>query len=283
MAVVGSAKEVPGTRTSNFDGGVRTCSRTHLVKVDNKTDNESVVDGATGLPVYAEAHPAYSSAFAVSQGISEVGDSGGLGWHVTTGYSSARELNEDPEDDEVLIDWNSEIYQEIVQFDVNGKAVLNSAGDYFIDPTPSRDAIHMIARIEANVTDVPPFIISYQNAVNDNVVNIGGLICAAGLVKVQRMTIGKRQARNDTTFYPFSYEAHVHSDGWRLRPLDAGFRQIEYGELVQIKDGLGDEVTTPVPLDGAGQVLISPSPETGVFGDFTIYPELDLTVLPGIS
>jgi hypothetical protein len=282
MAVVGSAKEEPHTRTASFDGGVRTATRVHLVKTDTKSDREDTVGGASGLPAYADAHPAFAHAFAVTQSITEHSETA-LAWHVTTGYSSARELNEDPEDDEVLIDWNSEIYQEIVQFDVNGKAVLNSAGDYFIDPTPSRDAIHMIARIEANVTDVPPFIISYQNAVNDNVVNIGGLICAAGLVKVQRMTIGKRQARNDTTFYPFSYEAHVHSDGWRLRPLDAGFRQIEYGELVQIKDGLGDEVTTPVPLDGAGQVLISPSPETGVFGDFTIYPELDLTVLPGIS
>jgi hypothetical protein len=29
--------------------------------------------------------------------------------------------------------------------------------------------------------------------------------------------------------------------------------------------------------------LVSPSPATGVFGNFKIYDELDLTVLPGIS
>jgi hypothetical protein len=190
-----------------------------------------------------------------------------------------------------LIDWNSEIYQEVVQFDIDGNAVLNSAGDYFIDPTPSRDAIHLIAKIQSNVASVPAYVISYQNAVNSGSVTIGGLVCGIGLVKIQRMVIGTREERGGVTFYKFSFEAHIHKEGWRLKPLDAGFRYLNYSGLpVQIKidsDGdvsaTGDEVTTPVPLDGAGGLLVSPSPATGVFGNFKIYDELDLTVLPGIS
>jgi len=284
MAVVGTASEVPGTRSSDYNGGIRTCSRTHLVKTDTKTDNESVVAGATGLPLYAAAHLAFSGAYAVSQSITEVGESGGLGWHVTTGYTSARELNENPADDEVLIDWNSEIYQEDVQFDIDSKAVCNSAGDYFIDPTPTREAIHLIARIQANVTSVPVWVITMQNAVNNALVTIGGLPCAAGLVRLQRFVIGQRQNRDGAIFYPFTFEAHIHKDGWRLRPLDAGFRELEYGELVQVRNtGDGEEVTSPAPLDGAGKALANPSPATGVFGNFQIYPEMDLTVFPGIE
>jgi hypothetical protein len=290
MAVVGVAKEVPFTRTSNYDGGIRTCSITQLVKTDAKTDRENVVGAAPGVPGYGDPHPGFAVAYAVTQSITEHSETP-LAWLVVTNYTSKRTLDPNPLDDEVLVDWNSEIYQEVVQFDIDGNAVLNSAGDYFIDPTPTRDAIHLIAKIQANVASVPAWVITYQNAVNNASVTIGGLVCAAGLVKIQRITIGTREERGGVMFYKFSYEAHIHKEGWRLKPLDAGFRYLTYeGVPIPIKldaEGAvstsGDEVTTPVPLDGSGGMLVSPSPATGVFGNFKIYDELDLTVLPGIS
>ena len=290
MAVVGVAKEVPFTRTSNYDGGIRTCSITQLVKTDAKTDRENVVGAASGVPGYGDAHPGFSVAYAASQSITEHSETP-LAWLVVTNYTSKRTLSSNPLNDEVLVDWSSEIYQEVVQFDIDGNAVLNSAGDYFIDPTPTRDAIHLIAKIQSNVASVPAWVISYQNAVNNASVTIGGLVCLAGLVKIQRITIGTREERGGTTFYKFASEAHIHKEGWRLKPLDAGFRYLNYaGVPIPIKldaDGAvstsGDEVTTPVPLDGSGGMLVSPSPATGVFGNFKIYDELDLTSLPGIS
>ena len=63
-----------------------------------------------------------------------------------------------------------------------------------------------------------------------------------------------------------------------------GFREIGYGGLVQIiNDGDGEEVTTPVLLDGNGAVLANPSPATAVFANYQVYEEKDFTVLPGVS
>lgn len=285
MAVVGSAKELWADRTAKFNGGIWTYTRAWLVQTNDKTDREDTVSAASGLPAYADAHPAPVADAAYAKEISYepfVSESP-LAWKVSVTYSSERDLNSSPDSDEVLVSWTSEIYQEPVFLDTSGNAILNSAGDYFIDPVPMRDAAHLIAKIKANVTSVPTWVIGYQNAVNNGAITIGGLSIATGLAKMQRLDIGERQVRGATTFYELSFEVHIHADGWRMKPLDVGFRELEYGDLVQIKDSNGDEVTTPVPLDGAGQALDNPTPSTAVFGDYTIYPEKDFTVLPGIS
>jgi hypothetical protein len=205
------------------------------------------------------------------------------GWKVTASYSDEREINStDPNDDEVKVSWDGEIYQQSVIQDYGGNAIVNSAGDYFIDPVPTREACHLVARIRFNATSIPTWVLSYQDAVNDDAITIDGLTIAAGLAKVQRISIGETEYRNGTAFRSFSYEVHVHRTGWRFRPLDAGFRQIVGGELVQIRIK-GEEPTTPVPLNGSGVVLALPTPATAVIGNYQLYPELDLTVLPGIS
>ena len=83
---------------------------------------------------------------------------------------------------------------------------------------------------------------------------------------------------------------HLRLEGWRFQPLDAGFRYLVGGLPVQIKidsDGevssSGDEPTTPLPLNGSGDILSAPAPGTAVFRDFQVYNELDFTVLPGIT
>lgn len=281
MAVVGNAEELWDGRTSSFDGGIWTRSRSWLVKTSVKTDREDVVSTATGLPAYAEAHPADSTCYATTISYSQLPETP-LAWTVTAGYTSERELNENPASDEVLVSWSSEIYQEAIFEDYTGDAILNSAGDYFIDPSPTREAAHLIAKIKANVTSVPAWVLTYQNAVNDSSITIGGLSIGAGLAKMQRLEIGERQLRDGVTFYPLSFEIHIHSDGWRLKPLDAGFRELVSGEAVQITVD-GDEVTTPVPLNGSGVALNPATPSTAVFLDFQIYNEVDMTTLPGIS
>jgi hypothetical protein len=289
MAVVGNAEEQWQGRTSSFDGGIWTRSRTWLIKTDDKTDREDVVSTATGLPAYADAHPADATCYATSINYNQLSETP-TAWTATVGYSSERDLNEDPTSDEILVSWSSEIYQEPVFEDVNGSAIMNSAGDYFIDPTPTREAAHLIAKIRVNVDSVPAWVLSYQNAVNNSAITIGGLAIGAGLAKMQRLDIGERQRRGAYLFYEVSFEVHIHRDAWRLTPLDAGFRYLVDGLPVQIKiddtgaiSTAGDEPTTPIPLDGTGQVLTGPTPGTAVFADFQVYPELDFTALPGIT
>ena len=284
MALEGPAKERDEGRTANFDGGTWTYQRQWEVRTTNKTDRENVVSTAAGLPAYGELHPAPIADPAWAKTISYALIPGSaIAWIVTVTYTSERELNENPTTDEVLVSWSSEIYPEVVSVDRNGDAIVNSAGDYFIDPVPTRDGIHLIAKIRANVGSVPGWIVAYQNAVNNGEITIGGLAIATGLARVQRIEIGERQKRASLTFYPLSFEVHIHKDGWRLKPLDAGFRKLDGTKRVQIRDENGDEPTTPIPLNGLGAPIENPTPSAAVFGNYRIYDELDLTALPGIT
>jgi hypothetical protein len=95
MAVVGNAEEQWQGRTSSFDGGIWTRSRTWLIKTDDKTDREDIVSTATGLPAYADAHPADATCYATSINYNQLSETP-TAWTATVGYTSERELNEDP-------------------------------------------------------------------------------------------------------------------------------------------------------------------------------------------
>jgi len=270
-------------RTATNAAGIRTYSETYRLTSDVKTDNAYIVGSNGSLPtigsVYSDDNQAYCTNLAVSC------TDGYTGWEVVATWTTERTMSKtDPADDEVKVSWTTEVYQEPVFADVDGNAVVNSAGDYFIDPVPSRDTTHLIAKISSNHQSIPEWVLGMQNNVNDSQVTIGGLVIAAGLARMSRLEISERQRRNDIDFYSMSFEIHLHKAGWLLEPMDVGFRELEYGgDLVQIKDINCDEVTTPVMLDGAGRAQENPTPESAVFGSYQIYETSDLSALPGID
>jgi len=271
------------SRSAANNKGIRTYSITYKLESDSTSDTASDVGNDANLPSIGEVHAEDAQAYCVSLDINCV--AGWKWWTATATWTTERELAEDPEDDEVLVSWQSEIYQEAIFQDIDGNGILNSAGDYFIDPVPTRDNVHFIAKIRKNVQSVPSWVLSKQNNVNSGQITIGGLTIAAGLARMSRLVIGERQRRGSIDFYEISFEIHIHESGWRLEPLDAGFREIDYGSRVpvQITDENGDEPTAPVLLDGTGNVLESPTASTAVYGNYQIYLESDLTSLPGIT
>lgn len=269
-------------RTATNAAGIRTYSDTYRLTSDSKSDTASTVGNNINLPsigsVHAEDAQAYCNNLAITC------TDGYTGWEAVATWSTERTMSStDPADDEVKVSWTSEVYQEPVFQDVNGNAVVNSAGDYFIDPTPSRDACHLIAKIRANVQSVPAWVLAKQNNVNSGSITIGGLVIAARLARLCRLEISERQRRNSIDFYAMSFEIHIHSDGWRLQPMDVGFRELRGGSRRQIQDDEFQEVTTPVMLNGSGKAQLDPTPASAVFLDFQQYTESDLTSLPGIS
>lgn len=271
----------PESRTAANNKGVRTYSQVYKLEVSSTSDTPSDVGNDSNLPSIGSVHSEDNQAYCQSLDVQCV--AGYKFWEVTATWSTERELSEDPADDEVRVAWSSEIYQEAIFKDIDGNGLVNSAGDYFIDPVPTRDNVHLIAKIKANVRQVPTWVLTKQNNVNDGIITIGGLQIPAGLARMCRLEIGERERRGNINFYALSFEIHIHETGWRMEPLDAGFRKLEYGDPVQIKDKNGDEVTTPVLLDGEGGVLTDITPETAVYGNYQIYVESDLTVLPGID
>ncbi len=273
----------PTTRSASNRLGVRSYTHGFLLSTDAKADTEYDVGSHGDLPVIGDVHADDTQAYCTELSVDN--HEPWQGWTATAQYSTERKISKtDPADDEIKVSWTTEIYQEPVFSDVNGNAVVNSAGDYYIDPTPSRDTTHLIAKISSNHQSIPEWVLGMQNNVNDSQVTIGGLVIAAGLARMSRLEISERQRRNDIDFYSMSFEIHLHKAGWLLEPMDVGFRELEYvGDLVQIKDSNGDEVTTPVMLDGAGRAQDNPTPSSAVFGSYQIYETSDLSALPGID
>ena len=276
--------EQDSSRAAENNLGKRSYTRAFKLETDSKTDTAYDVGSHASLPVIGSVYPADTAAYVQSISIACV--DGYKAWVATYQYSTERQIDQtDPDNDEVLVSWTSEIYQEPVFKDTSGNGILNSAGDTFTEPLPARDAAHLIAKIRKNVQAIPAWVLSYQNAVNSMAITIGGLSIAAGLAKMQRIEIGEREKRDTLTYYQISFEIHVHKDGWKLEPLDIGFRERNTaGKLVDIKNEGDSEVpTTPVMLDGAGKVLNNPTPATAVYREFVVYPELDFTSLPGVT
>jgi len=276
--------ELHSSRAAENNLGKRTYTRAFRLESDNKADSAYDVGSNASLPVIGSVYPDDAAAYV--QTISIANSDPWKGWTATYQYSTERQIDQtDPENDEVLVSWTSEIYQEPVFKDNAGNGIMNSAGDIFVEPLPTRDNAHLIAKLRANVQSVPTWVIDYQNAVNSGPITIGGLAVAVGLAKMQRIEIGEKETRGLLTFYQLSFEIHIHKDGWKLEPLDAGFRiRDAANKLVAIEnEGDNDTTTTPVQLNGLGKVQNNPTPANAVFLEFKVYPELDFTVLPGVT
>lgn len=274
--------ERPGRSLTN-DKGIVTAQRVFTIRAElgDKEDAIATWAGSPSLPKVGQLHDV-GLLWCIRANAKQTDKS--AEWVYTADYSDEVEMAEDPTDDPVEIEWETEIYTEAVFKDKDDNAIVNSAGDYFIDPSPTREKSHLIAKVKKNVDVVPTWAITLRDVVNSAAVTIDGLSVGAGLALVKRLHISKVMTRNGIDYREVTFEVHIHKDGWAVKPLDAGFREKISNEMHQItNDGDGSEPTTPVPLDGSGRVLTDPTPSTAVFGTFNVYSTADLTQLPGIS
>ncbi len=274
---------IPTSRSASNQKGVRTYSRTHLLITDTKTDDEWDIGSHPDLPIIGETHPSDSFAWCVS--VEPRCVEGYRGWHVTTTYSSEVELSsEDPTDDAAVITWSGEQFQIPAVFDRNLDLIVNSAGDPF-DPPAMADDSHYVVNVSKNMAAVPSTILNYQDAVNAASFTVDGITIAAGLAKMQRVSVGPKQRRGSNTFRTVEFEIHLRRDGWKLTALDAGFRERTTGGppdgIKNIKNPDDNEnVTAPVPLDGNGSALLDPSPANCEYLEFDYYKTADFSLLP---
>ena len=263
--------------------GSRSYTRVFKLETTLKTEDVFDVGSHAYLPKIGDAYPRDAEAFCQSLEVQCV--AGWKQWTVTAGYKVAEQSKEDPGDDSYKLSWSSEIYQEPVFKDADGDGVMNSAGDYFVDPPVQRDAVQLIAKIKQNYTTIPDVILSLQNTVNDSAITIGGLSIDERLARMTRVEVSDWKKRGNYKYYTVSFEIHIKKEGWRPEILDAGLREIDPDDDTKrkhIQDDEGEDVTSPVPLDGEGKKLVNPAPSDAEFLEFQIYPEGDLTQLPGV-
>jgi len=264
-------------------------ARIFRVVTENPTDGQDLVLAACPLPMsaYPDDHRlVLTSRRAVQDGKTKTV------WIVTLTYSLGDSTSDqgnpqqpNPLDDSRQIDWSTETRQEPTHQDADGKAILNSAGDYFENGV-MRDVTSWIVTIVQNVPEVPDWIDDYRDAVNDDQSSIEGDVYPAKSMKVRSIKLSRWQVRNDVAYRQLTIVIAIR-DTWHKKILDEGLHALngnggdpDYGKRMAAVNANGQKVTRPVLLDGAGHVLANPTPATAQFIDVKLYNEKDFSVLP---
>lgn len=213
-------------------------------------------------------------------------------WQIEAQYSSApteqEQQEENPLNRPVKRRWRTNKYRQAIDRDINGHALVNSAGDYY-DPPLEVDRSHWTCTITANVPDVPSYILDYEDAVNNSAITIGGIVAAQYTAKIDEIDISELKIEGDYEYYEFTYTLEFRREKWvPLKVLDQGMRAApSFGssDRVQIMDNKTPPrpVSSPVLLNGSAGVLVDPSPETAVYNDHTVYYARPFGILPGVD
>jgi hypothetical protein len=154
--------------------------------------------------------------------------------------------------------------------DVNGDAILNSAGDYF-DPPLSIDDSRIAIKIQVSVARFDPSIIdTYKDAISADTFfgRDPGTWKVAGISfdLEYNMDCGTP----DGFYYVVTWEFEYRSEGWETQILDQGLKILDGSDnLVVATDANGKDLTSPVLLDGDGGKLASG--DDPVFLTFEVY------------
>lgn len=276
---VASVSELWQGRDGDYSiSGERTYTRVFRVVTDSKTDDFTTVQASGSLPYVGIAYPNDANAFCQKLTGSQESFSPKV-WLVTAAYSNKQEAAEDPTNDAAEIEWDTEQFQRPIFKDKDDNAIVNSAGDPYL-PGVERDDSRRIVTITKNMTSVPSWILTFEDAVNDSSFVVDGITIGARKAKCQKTSVGKWQERNGTEYRQVQIVLHLRKDTWDFEIMDTGLRRKDGSERKVITNDDGTEITSPVPLDGSGDVLANPSESTVVYQTYQAYTELDFSTLP---
>jgi len=284
---VNYVEELSPSRSGKNTKGSRSYTRSFRLETTDISEGPYAVGSHPSLPIIGDTHNEDSEAWCYDISIDNTDP--WKGWTATYLYSSERELATDPTAEPAIITVSTEQFQKVAETDINGYSICNSAGDPF-DPPYMMDDSRRVIHVSKNMSGHPSWLLDYQDVVNSDSFTVKGVTYTEGQGKVQRVSIGEDQTRNGVTFVVVSIEIHLQRDGWHLKPLDAGFRELAFDGLTRINiynppstgdtDGAQERITAPVPLDGDGQALNDPTTDTAVFLDYTIYKADTFSALP---
>lgn len=279
-----------GETWSDDNTGTRSYEELYRIITNDPFESAATIRAAVPLPY--TPYPDDPVAVVKKRSARRADDSR-LIWEVTVEYSYDSTEPEEPEANPLSrqpkIRWTSALVNKAVVRDIDGDAVVNSAGDYF-DPPPEADYPRWTATIQFNAATVPVGILSYAGARNNAAVVIDGVSVSEERARITSLDIGEVQEENGISFRSITLAVECRDDGddsFDLEPLDQGFRFKDGTTLKDIliedEDGKKNRPSAPVLLDGAGAVLANPSSSSAVFLNFVVVRSLDLTVFPGIE
>lgn len=165
--------------------------------------------------------------------------------------------------------------------DINGKPVLNTAGDPF-DPPVERAGLVATLTVRRN-EESPDFAALIALAENVNTAPWNGF--AEKTVRFAPPAFPELEYAQEsrTFYYPMVYVFEINPRNWRAKPLNAGYRQsflsLDNPRTVVIMDSAGQPLQTPGLLDTDGRYMKPPVADNKVlYRVFDIYQDSDFSV-----
>lgn len=200
----------------------------------------------------------------------------GLEWEVLVDYAYI-DPNTNPFTRLPDVSWDYEIIQVPADYDINGKAIVNTAGEP-LDPGLLRDVI--VNTLNYTRNEISAFAVAYTNTVNSDYFMGYPPKTVKLEVKAQQqteLTVFNASA-TELVYYSVSYVFKFNPElTWRKKVLNRGFKQLNQGGLFTIFSTNGMPVTQPVLLDNNGKILTSG--QTPVFLTFDLDNEMDFNTL----
>ena len=255
---------------------------TYLVVNDARSDGSAVALTQTGVPDIGDALSTDGSVLAVRKSAEMMAaDEDGLHFLVSVEYERPSidfgTSPDNPLEDRPELAITTRTLSEVVEKDVNKKAVKNSAGDIYDPPIVRPRAQRVVDIVRNEATFDSASADAFINKVNDANVTIAGIACAAhcALVEVYDATL---QRRNDVTFFVVSYRIIIDHRTHKAEVLDHGYYYLKDGVRTRIK--VGDPAVDAVKtqkLDKAGGILAQGA--DAKYNTFQIYETKDLSPL----
>ncbi len=256
-------------------------------------DNPRLALETASIPDYGEAYP--HDAAALARKISVADTENRELWEVTVLYERPTPGTGavTPLSDDVRIRWGSIPYMRVLERDIYGNAILNSANDPF-DPPLEQELRGKTVTIVRNESDYDPGVAAgFEEYVNHAQVQIAGFTVYAGQARCVEYS-GESDKRAGVDYWSVTYVIHfvpyaglgnsAGTDSWAREVLDQGFYYYNSdGKKTRIVIR-GSPVVTPKLLDGNGGILPGELGSTGVVGSavflsFDTYPPADFDAL----
>ncbi len=232
----------PNSRSGKITKESLSYSVTYNVETDDKSDSpvDIAADFTYSVGDSFEGYPVTDIAITESQ-------EDGFSWDVAITYGG--ENTDNPLDEPASYSISYSPTEVPVDFDINGDAILNSAGDPFNEICFSEEFRPVIS-VTKNFATYPAGLA--ENA--DRTVNSAAFLgFAAGTVRFVGISGNSQYNETIGTYYSVTIEFAIQPT-WKKQILNQGFRELDGGELVMIQLD-GKDISQPVPLKADGTKL----------------------------
>lgn len=252
--------------------------RTWQVVTDNPYDDAVAVENywvnATGITAGSQFP---SDVYAIAKDIRvNCTDVSGKFWTVTCNYGPSD--NTDQEINPILkpaeYEWSFAQFTENTNYDIYGRAIINSAGDMFLGGV-QRDNSRPVLKVKKNQYSFSPLLAAYYKDAINGTPFVGAPIKT---VKCQNISTKNVFDSNFGWYWACDFEFQFDFRTWDAIMIDQGLREYDPSkrERVPILDGGSEKCSEPEMLNGYGKKLTKGG--TPIYIRYTIYNILPFTV-----